>query len=111
MSVIRWLALALGLAVTSCQSPTPTTSSPAGSISLRTKSPDGKHLTLTDGSSWTIQPIGQGATFHWAPGDPILVRRISHPIYFFALTNTRDGSAALGRFEQMGPAQPAPWLR
>ena len=58
----------------------------------------GLRVALADHSNWLIQPVGQGQTMYWAPGDPIRVMSYIHPSYPYILINARTGRSALARF-------------
>lgn len=72
--------------------------SPGGGVPLAGHSSNGLNLGLRDGSSWQVQPVGQGKVLRWLPGDPILVQRITHPVFPFQLINQRTHQATLARF-------------
>ena len=74
-------ALAL-LSLSACKnSGTKGTPSPGRGVPLAGHSCSGLNLELRDGSSWQVQPVGQGKVLHWLPDDPILVQRITHPVF------------------------------
>ena len=82
--------------LSACKSkPVPT---PNGGVPLSGHSSNGLLLGLRDGSSWKVQPVGQGRTLRWMPGDPILVRRLPHPVFPFQLMNLRTHDATLAAY-------------
>lgn len=58
----------------------------------------GLHVRLQDRSNWTVQPVGQGRSLYWQPGDPIRVLRYNHPTFSYILINDRAGNSTLARF-------------
>ena len=86
------------LSLSACKSSKTKASPSAGGVSLAGHSSNGLNLGLRDGSSWQVQPVGQGKVLHWLPDDPILVERITHPVFPFRLLNQRTQQATLARF-------------
>jgi hypothetical protein len=55
---------------------------------------DGSRLTLDDGSSWLVSPVGEYATVLWSIGDTVGVLRGTAPGYPYQLYDTQNGTVA-----------------
>ena len=58
---------------------------------------DGSRLTLDDGSSWLISPVGEYATVLWTVDDTISILKGTAPGYPYQLFDTQSGTAAPAR--------------
>jgi hypothetical protein len=64
---------------------------------LTAKSLDGSRVTLADGSSWLVSPMGEFATVLWRSNDVITVLAGTTPGYGYQLVDTGAGSGAPAR--------------